>query len=46
MHRRMPVSKPSFSAFSIISWAVPVRLHSAMNAASSGFFAAAAAASG
>ena len=35
----IPVSKPCFSAFSISSWAVPVCLHSAMNAASAGIFA-------
>jgi len=42
----MPVSKPRFSAVSISSWAVPVCLHYAMKAASCGFLAAAAAASG
>ena len=42
----MPVSKPCFSAVSMISCAVPWRLHSAMNAASAGFFCAAAVASG
>src|SRR5665648_757049 len=39
----MPVSKPSFSAVSISACAVPICLHSAMNAASFGCFAAAAA---
>jgi hypothetical protein len=37
----MPVSKPCFSAVSMISCAVPIFFTSAMNAASFGFFAAA-----
>ena len=42
----MPVSKPSFSAVSIAACEVPMRWHSSMKAASLGFFAAAACASG